>query len=54
MALDIEWRVFFTRRSASTKMTERRSAVVQIADTRGVILVVQVYNMDSAYVALHR
>lgn len=48
MALDIEWRVLFRRQfnSTSTQMTERRTAVVQVADTRGVILVIQVYGMN--------
>jgi hypothetical protein len=48
MALDMEWRVLFRRQrnSTSTQMTERRIAVVQVADTRGVILVVQVYGME--------
>ncbi|RDB28236.1 Werner Syndrome-like exonuclease [Hypsizygus marmoreus] len=48
MALDLEWRVFFSRsgQSQSTKLVERRTAVVQVADTRGVMLVVQVYGME--------
>ncbi|KAF5384061.1 hypothetical protein D9615_003145 [Tricholomella constricta] len=47
MALDIEWRVFFTRRGdGSWTSTERRTAVVQVADTRGVMLVLQIYGMD--------
>ncbi|GLB40022.1 putative 3'-5' exonuclease [Lyophyllum shimeji] len=44
VALDIEWRVFFVRRGAPPK--ERRTAVVQVADTRGLMLVVQIYGMD--------
>ena len=40
----MEWRVFWTRRpgSASSTPQARRVAVVQVADTAGVILVIQV------------
>jgi hypothetical protein len=49
LAFDIEWRVFFRRKSASSTANnvERRSSVVQLADTSGLILVIQVYDMPS-------
>ena len=52
LALDMEWRVFFRRQRnlTSARALERRIAVVQVADTRGVILVVQVYGMTSMLV----
>ena len=40
------------RDSPSAQMIDRRVAVVQVADARGVILVVQVYAMDSTSVLL--
>ncbi|KAF8062457.1 ribonuclease H-like domain-containing protein [Lyophyllum atratum] len=52
MALDMEWRVFFVRRGGGgasgggSKVLERRTAVMQVADGRGLMLVVQVYGMD--------
>ena len=49
VALDIEWRVLFTRQhnSTSAQLKERRTAVVQVADTKGIILVLQVFVMES-------
>ncbi|KAF8153264.1 ribonuclease H-like domain-containing protein [Crassisporium funariophilum] len=47
VAMDCEWRVFFrkSRGVGSSASRERRVAVVQVADTRGMILVIQVYAM---------
>jgi hypothetical protein len=49
MALDLEWRVMYVKPhfSSPAQVVDRRVAVVQVADTRGVILVVQVYDMAS-------
>ncbi|KAF8809416.1 ribonuclease H-like protein [Phlegmacium glaucopus] len=48
VALDIEWRLYFVRPkgAASTTLLERRAAVVQIADSSGLILVIQIYSMS--------
>ncbi|KAF9463221.1 ribonuclease H-like domain-containing protein [Collybia nuda] len=48
LAFDLEWRVFFARKSAlsGAGTTERRVAVVQLADTSGLILVIQIYGMS--------
>lgn len=48
IALDIEWRVFFVRQNTAAPRTllERRAAVVQVADSSGLILVIQVYCMS--------
>ncbi|KAF8624705.1 hypothetical protein AX17_007036 [Amanita inopinata Kibby_2008] len=49
LGFDLEWRVLFTRRTAngaSVTQYDRRVAVVQIADTAGLILVVQVHPMS--------
>ncbi|KAF9012016.1 ribonuclease H-like domain-containing protein [Cyathus striatus] len=45
VAFDMEWRVIFTRAGARAAMNERRTAVVQIADTSGLVLVVQITGM---------
>ena len=44
----MEWRLYFRRVKGATKATmiERRTAVVQVADSNGLILVIQVYNMS--------
>ncbi|KAG5653721.1 hypothetical protein H0H81_011128 [Sphagnurus paluster] len=46
VAFDMEWRVFFAR---GAKVSERRTAVVQVADARGMMLVVQVHGMNRMY-----
>ena len=40
--------MYFTQRNAASKtsMIERRTAVVQVADSSGLILVIQIYNMN--------
>ncbi|KAF8873464.1 ribonuclease H-like domain-containing protein [Infundibulicybe gibba] len=42
----MEWRVFFQNPRSAHHVAERRTAVVQVADTRGLILVIQVYHMS--------
>ena len=44
----MEWRLYFTRRKNAAKATlvDRRTAVVQVADSTGLILVIQIYNMN--------
>ena len=48
IALDLEWRLLFTRQynTASWTVLKRRAAVVQVADSSGLILIIQVYNMS--------
>jgi hypothetical protein len=48
VAFDMEWRFYFVERgiAAPKRMVERRTAVVQIADSNGFILVIQIYGMN--------
>ena len=49
VALDMEWCFFYARKNSASKVREHRTAVVQIADTAGLILVIQIYNMGRAW-----
>jgi hypothetical protein len=51
IAMDLEWRVDFFRKPGtnSNAQRERKTAVVQIADGGGLILVIQINNMRSEY-----
>ena len=45
----MEWRFYLVNRgdaANSKRMVERRTAVVQIADSSGFILVIQIYHMS--------
>ena len=44
----MEWRFYFVERgyAPSKRMVERRTAVVQVADSNGFILVIQIYDMN--------
>ena len=50
----MEWRLYFTRRKNALSATriERRTAVVQVADTNGLILIIQIYDMSRMLSAL--
>ena len=54
----MEWRLYFVRRknTAGANLIDRRTAVVQVADSSGLILVLQIYNMSrmsSAVILCH-
>ena len=53
VAFDMEWRFYFVERGLETskRMIERRTAVVQVADSNGFILVIQIYNMNRMFVS---
>ena len=58
IAFDMEWRLLFVRRknTPSANLVDRRTAVVQVADSSGLILVIQIYNMSrmsSAIILCH-
>ena len=44
----MEWRLYFLRQknTPGTSLIDRRTAVVQVADSNGLILVLQIYNMS--------
>jgi len=48
IAFDMEWRLLIRRAKNAAKATliDRRTAVVQVADSTGLILVIQIYNMS--------
>jgi len=48
IAFDMEWRLLFRRAKGAAKssLIERRTAVVQVADSSGLILVIQTYYMS--------
>ncbi|PFH48933.1 hypothetical protein AMATHDRAFT_64292 [Amanita thiersii Skay4041] len=46
VGFDLEWRVLFMRLRGQTIMQSNRVAVVQIADSTGLILVLQIYGMS--------
>ncbi|KAF8625076.1 hypothetical protein AX15_005558 [Amanita polypyramis BW_CC] len=48
LGFDLEWRVLWARRAngQSARPNERRTAIVQLADMTGLILVVQIYGMS--------
>ena len=49
IAFDMEWCFYFVRRNAASNanaMIERRTAVVQVADSSGLILIIQICNMS--------
>ena len=49
----MEWRFYFVERGIATskRMIERRTAVVQVADSNGFILVIQIYHMNRMFVS---
>ena len=42
----MEWRFYYIERSYAKTVVERRTAVVQVADSNGLILVIQICNMN--------
>jgi len=48
IAFDMEWRLYIRRLKNAAKATliDRRTAVVQVSDSSGLILVIQIYNMN--------
>ena len=53
VAFDMEWRFYFVNRefAGSKRMVERRTAVVQVADSNGFILVIQIYDMKRMFIS---
>jgi hypothetical protein len=60
IAFDMEWHFYFVDRgggfghapASRTRSVERRTAVVQVMDSTGLILVIQIYNMTRMFVLL--
>lgn len=47
VAFDMEWRMMLKMRRSVIKQVENKTAVIQVADAKGTILVIQVFGMES-------